>query len=815
MMEPTPLTSSLARPRSRRQALAALAALLLLWLGTPRAVNAEEGLWLPEQIAELDRTQLASRGLELTAKQLWSDAGGLLRASVNVSGCSAAFVSKSGLVATNHHCAYRAIQAQSTPERDLLKLGFVARKRSDELEAKGYTLHTVESIEDVTSAVLADTKNASDDRARWAAIERAQKRLSVACETKHPGLRCDVASFYWGSQFRLIKKRELTDIRLVYAPPSSIGNFGGEVDNWMWPRHTGDFALLRAYAAPKGPATPAAKNVPYEPAQWLEIGHEGVGPGDFVAVLGYPGSTRRYLPSAAIERHVRETFPASIGLYEEWLGKLEAIANRSAAQALRLAAQRKTLANRLKHAQGALAGLKRASFVDKRRTEERQLAELAKKPEYAAHASALGALSGLARAQAARAPRDFLLDQLSSGPPLLALGVDLVRRAREKKKPELERELPYMDRNASLLYKALERRQRDFVPEAEAELLASLLRRARALPKTASIEPLERLAPGDVPDERLASSLLPRVRASRLGDADYVRRLFDAGELGDADLADPLLALAAQLADEIALLEEQRKAERGLEARVATGYFALWKALRGGMLYPDANGTLRFSYARVMGYEPEDGLLARPQTTLLGALRKHTGTPPFDLPKLVRERAFAAKHSYWTDALLDDLPLCFLANADTSGGNSGSPIIDGKGRLVGLNFDRVWENVASDFGYSPERSRNVSVDVRYLLWLLDRVDNAGHLLAELGVAAYRADARKRDRPGTQRTAKQPPEAADGNDTGESRCACRVPGASSRPVGGLGALALVLCAFARSRARGGLRRAGRSLRCWDA
>jgi hypothetical protein len=184
------------------------------------------------------------------------------------------------------------------------------------------------------------------------------------------------------------------------------------------------------------------------------------------------------------------------------------------------------------------------------------------------------------------------------------------------------------------------------------------------------------------------------------------------------------------------------------------------------------------------------------------------------LPKAVRERAFAAKNTYWTDPLLDDLPLCFLANADTSGGNSGSPVINGKGQLVGLNFDRVWETVASDFGYSPERSRNVSVDVRYLLWLLDRVDNAGHLLAELGVAAYRADARKKDRTGTPRTAKLAPEGADAEDGDASRCSCAVPGASAHTAGAWSALALAFCAFLARRVQRALRRGGRSLRCRD-
>ena len=812
MIAHAPRSSSLLRPRRVRYWASSLVAGALAWLGPLPRAAAEEGQWLPEQIVDLDRTQLASRGLELEPKDLWSDGGGLLRAAVSLSGCSAAFVSKAGLVVTNHHCAYRAIQAQSAPEKDLLKNGFMAKKRGDELEAKGYTLNVIEGIDDVTREVLAGAASAPDDRTRWVNIERAQKRLSVECEKKHPGLRCDVTSLYLGSQFRLTRKRELTDIRLVYAPASAVGNFGGDVDNWMWPRHTGDFALLRAYAASGGkPAPFSTKNVPYQPAAWLEIGHEGVGPGDFVAVLGYPGVTRRYLPSAAVEGYVQQTLPASVELYQDWIDALDRIAQRSAVDALRLAAQRKSLANRLKSAQGALEGLARMNLVDKRKAQERRMTELAKRPEHAAHAPALAQLTNLAKNQRERAAREFLLDQLSNGPPLLALGIDLVRRARERRKPELERELPYMERNATLLWKSLERRQRDFVPEAEAELLAALVQRAHALPEPQRLAAFERLQSGQPTREQQVLGLAQRIRSSRLRDAEYVRRVFDAASLSDADLADPLLALASELSDALDELDAQRKAERGLEARLAPGYFALWKAMRGGASYPDANGTLRFSYARVIGYEPQDGLLARPQTTLRGALRKHTGVAPFDLPKTLRDRAPAARTSYWTDAQLDDVPVCFLSNADTSGGNSGSPVINGKGQLVGLNFDRVWENVAGDFAYSPERSRNISVDVRYMLWLLDRVENAGHLLNELGLAGYRAEARKHDRAGAQRLAKHAPETPDGETEDEGRCSCRFAGARPRPAAGWLVATLVACAFGFGQARR-LHRAKRSLRC---
>lgn len=776
---------------------------LALSCAEPKA-SAEEGLWLPEQLGELSRT-LSSRGFELDAKDLWSDTGGLMRAAVNLSGCSAAFVSSSGLVATNYHCALRAVSTQSSVEHDFLKQGFLAKKPADELEAKGYTLEIVESIRDVTREVLGGTSGVADDRARWAAIETAQKKLVLECERPDPSLRCDVQSLYMGSEFRLFRKREIRELRLVYAPPAGVGDYGGEVDNWTWPRHTGDFALLRAYVAEDGKsAEHSPRNVPYKPRFWLKLGRDGIHPGDFVAVLGYPGVTRRQLTSAGVERFVSHSLPATVSLLSEWLEAIDEVSKTSAGLPIKLASQRKAIANRLKNAQGTLERLRQVNFVDRRRREEQRMAEYGAGKGHEAAAAALRALTELGKARLEHADREFLLDQTSAGPPLLAVAIDLVRRAREREKPDLEREPQYMDRNGALLWKLEERRLRDFVPEAEAELLSSLVTAAEKLPENARIGALHKLAGPSSERARLARTLLPRIRASGLGSVELAKTLFDSGKASElAHSTDPLLILAEELVPDLEALENARKAERGLEARAASAYFEALKAVRGGPIYADANGTLRLSYARVMGYEPRDGVLARPQTTLEGAMQKHTGLVPFDLPKGVRERAAAAKTSPWADTHLGDVPVCFLSNADTTGGNSGSPVINGKGELVGLNFDRVWENVANDFGYSPERSRNIAVDIRYLLWMLDRVENATGLLKELGItesrtAAGRAPLANRKKPSTDSQDLEPPP--------KPRCGCRAAGQPAGDWSGVVAGLLGLFAASRLRARAGHERA---------
>jgi hypothetical protein len=747
-------------------------------LGLAGPAAGDEGQWPPAQIADLDRQHLKTLGLELAPSELWNENGGLLRAAVNLSGCSAAFVSARGLITTNHHCAYRAIQSESSPDHDYLKLGFLARELGQELPAKGYTVKVLNVIRDVSKQVLAAADAAKDDRGRQQAIERMRKQLMLECEKKDPALRCSVASFDLGSRFELTETIELRDIRLVWAPPSAIGEYGGEVDNWMWPRHTGDFALLRAYVGPDGKsAEHSSENVPYQPKQHLAIGASGVQPGDFVAVLGFPGRTQRHLAASEVDRQVQQVLPALIDLFGDWLQILARAKTRSPALSIQVAALEKNLANRHKNARGMLAGIARMRLLDRREREQRQLEQWAQQPDRAQYADALRVLVQLSEQRRIGFARRFLLDQVARGPNLLGVAIDLVRRAREGKKPDLEREEPYMERGAVPLWKLQERRIRDYDPGVDAELLAALVARAKKLPNQQRIQSLAALDP---------AGLEARFRASKLSDPALARLLFDgpASELERS--ADPLIALARSMVPEIEAAEAERDAESGKESRAGPLYFQMLKSVRAGPVYPDANGTLRISYGTVKGYEPVDGMIAKPQTTLRGAIDKHTGQPPFALPQTVIDAAPAARDSYWADAELGDLPLCFLANLDTTGGNSGSAVINGKGQLVGLNFDRVWENIAGDFGYSSERSRNISVDLRFMLWLLDRVDNASALIAELGATEFRALPVQRARVGALRARDGAPPAQAPEPAPSGGCSCGL--VASHQPGALAALA---------------------------
>jgi hypothetical protein len=741
--------------------VALLAAVLLL----ASRVHADEGQWPPDRLGTLDKTRLASLGFRLPMSELYADNGGLMRAAVNIQGCSAAFVSADGLIATNHHCAYRAIQANSTPAQDFLAGGFVAKERKTELQAKGYTALVLRSIRDVTADIRKVEATAKDDYERTLAIEKKRKEIVRECEKKQKGLRCEVAVFSMGDEYKLFESLELVDIRLVYAPPAGIGEFGGEIDNWMWPRHTGDFSLLRAYADPKGnPAEHSDKNVPYKPQSWLETSADGVGPGDFVAVLGYPGRTQRYLRASEVERQIEQTLPRSSELQAKWVELLEQQAKRNKEVALKVAAQKKSLANSAKNGRGMLEGLAHLALLERRREEEQSLDVWLKAKGREKHQSAARDLDGISKDRRTTFERDLLLSN-ARNLNLLGIAIDLVRRAKESKKPDLEREEAYMERNAVRLWKTQERRLRDFDPEVDATLLATLAVRAKELPPELALDAISRLATGT--EAATATSLGGKLRGSTLAKGDNAKKAFDTPASIDTS-NDFAISLARGLVDALEAMEKQQKTRAGTEARVAPLYFEALRAVAKKPFYPDANGTLRLSYATVTGYAPKDGLQAIPQTILGGAVQKNTGTAPFNLPKPVLEKAGSAKHSYWSDPGLGDVPTCFLSNADTTGGNSGSPVIDANGKLVGLNFDRVWENIAGDFGWGAARSRNVSVDIRYMLWLLDRVAGADAILTELGVAGFRSQPARRAREAPASTAPIP---SNGSPPEAKSCGC--------------------------------------------
>ncbi len=686
---------------------------------------AGEGKWTPQQVLAQGPAWVKAQGFSLPLERLWDEkaGGGLLANAVQLPGCSGSFVSAEGLLVTNHHCADGILQERSTPQANLSRDGFIARSRADERKAGAFRIQVPRAFRDVTRDVLAAVPAGADDLARFEVVEAKQKSLVAECEKK-PGTRCQFAEFDGGLFFTLTEFEEIGDVRLVYAPPLGVGNFGGDVDNWSWPRHTGDFSLLRAYVDGK----------PYRPRHFFSVSTTGVREGDAVAVLGYPGrSYRSWIADEMREREER-WFPGVRDIYAEWIAVLDEEGARSPEAAIAVVDDRRGYENSRKNAEGQIAGLRRGRIVEKQRAaDDRVKVWAASHPEGRAALEAYESLAKLNEARLLSWGRDFLLDMLSRGPRALRWPVLLARRAAEGVKLDAEREPGYMERDLPRMRDQLERDQKRYAEAADRRLFRSWVKRALALPADQRLAVVEGAFAGAADGAALDERIARLYEASRVFDLTARKAMFDEAPEALKARRDPLLDLGFALDAERKALKERRDAAAGATLRLRPAWKKAVIAEAGRPVAPDANGSLRVTFGRVRGYSPREAVAMAPQTTLAGAVAKHTGEAPFDLPARVREAFAARRFGRWADPALGQVPIGLLTDCDTTGGNSGSPTIDGEGRLVGVNFDRVWENVANDFGYDPDVARNVNVDVRYLLWNLDVIEGATDLLNELGV----------------------------------------------------------------------------------
>ena len=716
---------------------------LALALALARPAAAEEGMWMPSQIPAL-ASRLRALGFGGDPAAFANLAGDPMGAIVSLGGCSASFVSPDGLVATNHHCVLGALQQNSTAERNLLEMGFLARSRADEPWTGPLSrVYVTVAVTDVTERIAGNLSPKLSDLSRQETIERRQKERLAACEKG--GLRCKVASFLGGMLWLEIAELEIRDVRLVYAPPAGVGNFGGETDNWMWPRHAGDFSLYRAWVRPDGKPGPYAKeNVPYRPRRWLRVSPEGARPGDFVLVAGYPGETQRLLPHAEVKAELEWAQPRTVRRYRDQLAILERLAKEDPERAIRLEPRIRGLANTMKNAEGVLAGAARMGWLERRRAEEKALAAWIE-ADPARRAAFGGAIAGLEALQAEKErtrERDATFEALHRYQSLLAAARTVLRLAEEREKRDVDRDLEYQQRNWDRIREAQERLQRSVDPVADRALLRYAALEAAALPAGQRIDALDRLAglaPGMASAEaaRQIDAWLDGVYAgTRLHDRTYRLSLLErrAGDL--AREKDALLGVARALLPLDAKIRAEGKTREGARSRLAPAYARAQVERAGGLVAPDANSTLRVTFGTVKGVSPRDGLVYAPQTRLAGIVEKHRpGDPEFEAPAdvLAAIRAEQARPAgRWRDPALGDVPVDFLSTLDITGGNSGSAVLDGRGRLCGLAFDGLYESVGADFAF-VEEARTIAVDSRYLLWTLSEVAKARHLLEEMGI----------------------------------------------------------------------------------
>ena len=722
--------------RGRRMGL--VSALAIVMVAGVQGASAKEGMWTPDQLPSI-ADDLRKTGLELNPDTLTDLTTFPMGAVVSLGGCTASFVSPNGLVVTNHHCARGSIQYNSTAEDNFLEKGFLAKSDEEERPAApGTRVYVTVGVEDVTGKVRGQiTDNMSGDQI-FAAIDAEQKQLVAECETQ-AGHRCQVASFYGGLQYKLIDQLEIRDVRLVYGPGDNIGKYGGDIDNWMWPRHTGDFSFYRAYVGPDGlPADYAEDNVPYHPEHFLKVSAAGLDDGGFVMAIGYPGSTQRYARLAEVQQTFGWLYPTFEILLNDWISTIESVAPKGSDARIKYEARLAGLNNYMKNLGGQIEGARRVGLVERRAEREAALktwiADQSGGEEYATTLKALDALVE----ESATASRSNWAYNNAKRSQLLSAARRLYRLAKERQKPDSERESGYQDRDLTFFREGLEALDRRFDPVVDKAEWMMFLQQYMTSAGGGHVPAFDTALglPQKWNSNAVSAVLDHYYSETELGDADSRLSLMEKDAAFFEQSKDPFIKLAVALYDHDMALEAADKDRAGRMAELRPDYMQAiidWQASQGFAAYPDANSTLRVTYGTVLGGSPQDGLIYAPFTTLEGIPAKDTGEEPFNAPQRELDLIEAKDYGRYEFEPLGSVPVNFLSDLDSTGGNSGSPTLNAKGELVGLLFDGTIESVNSDWDFDPRTTRTIHVDTRYMLWVMEKVDGASRLINEMDI----------------------------------------------------------------------------------
>lgn len=706
---------------------------MLATLAVASSAQAGEGMWVPQQLPEI-AGPLQQAGLRLSPQQLADLTGDPMGAVVSLGGCTASFVSPQGLVVTNHHCAYGAIQLNSTAQNNLIRDGFSATSAGAELSAgPNARIYVLDRITDVTAQAKAAIVGAgSDALKRTQALETFDKAQVAACESE-TGYRCELYSFSGGNTYRLFRTLEIRDVRLAYAPPSGIGKFGGDIDNWMWPRHTGDFSFYRAYVGKDGkPAAYAKDNVPYRPQHFLKFADQPLGAGDFVMVAGYPGRTNRYALAAEFDNTANWAYPTAGRQYRELIALVEQAGKQDPDIQVKYAAAMASWNNAAKNYEGQLQGFKRIDAARQKQAEERAVLAWLKRQGRDGRAALQAHTQLLALDEQAKATRDrdLILRQMRRT-GVLGSALSLYRLAIERAKPDAEREPGYQARDLPEIEGAQKQMERRYVASMDGQLQRYWFDQYLKLPAAQRLPALDQwLAGAD------AQAAAARLTGTKLGSTEERLKWLHADRAAFEASDDPALRYAVALMPSLLQIERDEKRREGEELLARPRYLqalADYKKSQGEFVYPDANSSLRITFGNVKGYTPKDGVAYTPFTTLEGVAAKDTGADPFDSPKALLDAVKAKRYAGLEDKRLGTVPVNFLSDLDITGGNSGSPVMDAQGKLVGLAFDGNWESVSSNWVFDPAMTRMIAVDSRYLRWIMTEVAPAPQLLKELGV----------------------------------------------------------------------------------
>jgi len=717
-----------------------LASLILMFSGIFEVVKADEGMWLPMFIKRLNYVDMQKEGLQLTAEEIYSiNHASLKDAIVHFDGgCTAEVISNQGLLLTNHHCGYDAIAKHSTPEHDYLTDGFWAYNKSEELENDGMTVSFLDHMADVTDRVNEVVKPEMTLAERKQAINKVISQISS--EESKEGLKAQVKSFFNGNEFYLFVYKIYTDIRLVGAPPSSVGKFGGDTDNWMWPRHTGDFSMFRIYANKDNqPATFSKDNVPYKPAYHLPVSIKGVQDGDFAMIMGYPGSTDRYLSSWGVQQKIGVEYPAFVASRDLKLKIMKQFMNADAAVRINYAPKYAQTANYWKNRIGMINALTENGTVAKKEKIEADLEKwINENPE---RKKEYGKVFDIFKSYYSTTDKTIAGDQYLMEAGLMGSNFGIFNLRINQKLGALAQAQDEASAKKSM--DDLTAYINDFFDETSIPLEKELTAKMWSF--------YYKNAPIDQQPEDFVN-IVKQYNSDFEALSDSI---FATSVITDRDR---LLNLINNLKDE--KTREVLKNDVGIKAYysfIAEYYNNAYynpekvalkdtltdakrlfiKALRESKpdksFYPDANSTMRLTYGQVMSYEPKDGVEYKYYTTLKGVMQKEDETNPEFVvaPKL---KELYMKKDFGQYANADGrMPVAFLTNNDITGGNSGSPVINGKGELIGAAFDGNWEAMSGDIEFSNELQRTISVDIRYILFIIDKYAGATNLIDEMTI----------------------------------------------------------------------------------
>ncbi len=703
-------------------------ALFLSW----QIALADEGMWLLSQLKEL---HLPQKGLQMDVPDIYNPHDlGLAGAVVNLGGATAELVSPDGLILTNHHVAFGAVQRASTQGTDYLTNGFLAKTRAEELPAPGYVARILLQMKDVTDQVLQGMDRFKDPVKRDRAIKKRIKAMEEKIEAQSSDIDARIASMYSGLQYILFKYKRIEDVRMVFIPPRAIGNYGGDVDNWMWPRHTGDFSFLRLYVAPDGKGVKYSKdNVPYHPKRWIKISRTPLHEGDFTFIIGYPGRTQRYSTSFAVDFAQNKYYPATVKEFKDIIHFLDTIGKQSPELAIKAVGISKWLNNTMKNFEGNLQGMKKHHLLQQKQMQEKEWTNFINNhPKLnAKYGDLLKRFQEEYRKATESFDRQFILSRfsyLAGTVPSVALNIYYV--ASQLAKPKNERDPLFSEKDVKRAAERLKYRYMSYAPQIDKGLLKRMLLKIQKLPQGQRLNGLEYIFTDYPSVDAFIDSAYAR---TKLTDPAFAQSLYGKSLDALKKINDPFLKMAQAIEPEMEKLRKEQEKHQAVLRQLEEEYISSLMQWQKHPFYPDANGTIRFTYGRVAGYSPRDAVWYKPFTTLTGVMEKETGTWPFIVPQKLKDLYRNHDFGNWADATLGDMPVDFLNECDITGGNSGSPTFNAKGELVGIAFDGNWEALTSDWKYEPAIQRAINVDIRYVLFITQKFAGAQNLLKELGI----------------------------------------------------------------------------------